>query len=161
MIKFCKIPYCREQESDSQRLLMLSDFLIVGTSLVFPFADQVSWSLAKKEFNMKPQEPGKVQPIIGRIKTFPVEKGAGMSFEFSPDETAAVVKVIKEKISAEKEKQEKQTRDKYASSLMDAIRKKDIKAVDELLEKIGSADIRGDSVKIHFPWLLCPEVLKQ
>ena len=130
-------------EADSRRLLMLNHFLIVGTSIVFPFADQLSLPLKEKDLDIKKLEPGRVQEIFGRIRTFQVDKGAGMSFEFSREETAFLVNAIRSKAAAKKRKQDEKLREIHAASLIDAVKKRNEKSVDDLLNRIGNADVKG------------------
>jgi ankyrin repeat protein len=129
-----------DSQLSGERLVMFSHFLIVGTSLVIPFASQVSMSLAKQDLPLRQDGLDAMQALIGRVRTTPTGSGVRLSFELTKEEVDFFVSSVKESMAKSKEEKLRQEKDSRLAGLNEAIEKKDLKAVKELLRDMGSAN---------------------
>ena len=136
---------------DGERTLMVSHFMIVGTSMALSFADMLSRSLGKT-----PPPPDekmeKMQAVFGRIRTKQKKKGVLLSLALNEEETREIVKSIKHSIQVAREKREKLLQEKRIEDLYGAVKGYDPEKVKKMLEAIGDKNLRnrnGETLLYH------------
>jgi hypothetical protein len=131
---------------DGGKLVMVSHFMIVGTSLAVSFMDAWAKSMGNPNLKTSEDDMAKIQAIFGRIKTKPMDNGVQLSFTMTKDETDITVKKMKESIQKAKEERKKRLEKEKIGKLNDAIRKGDMEKVRSILAagvEINGADPLG------------------
>lgn len=139
-------------EVDSERLLMLSHFAIVGTSFAASFADLIA---ARSRDNTlgKVTENNEIlvslQQIFGRMKAKQVNNGVVVSFFLTENETDSFIAFVKKSIVEEKKARAERIESEKISSITKAISEKDtVKAEMLMKEKIdvNRKDLDGNYI---------------
>lgn len=144
---------------DGERVLMVSHFMIVGTSMAITFADMLSRSLGKKspQPGKRPGErPGKnmekIQAVFGRIRTKQKKKGVLLSLALNEEETREFVKSIQHSIEVARKKRERLLQEKRIEALFRAVKSDDVQKVKKMLAAIGKKNVRnknGETLLYH------------
>ncbi len=139
-------------ETDSERLLMMSHFAIVGTSFVASFADMIAARSQDKSLDRVTANNeilASLQQIIGRMKAKRVSNGVLVSFHLTEKETDSLITFVKKSIEEEKKTRAERIESEKISVITKAITDKDtIKAEMLLKEKvdINRKDLDGNSI---------------
>ncbi len=102
-------------KEEGERLMMVSHFCIVGSSLAVAFLDAISAGMQGGRNNpgsTNDKEMEMVQKFFGRIGTRQVDRGVVLSFELTADEINQFVKKAEEKIEKEKRARSQRIEDK-------------------------------------------------
>jgi len=126
------------KQADAQNLLMVSHFVIVGSSFALTFADMYS----KRRYAGTGKKPVKedksmevLQKIFPRIKTSIVNNGVKVALELNDKEIAAFSTRLKNKIEREKENRIARLERKVVDDFILAIGKDDKAKIAEFLNK--------------------------
>jgi len=136
---------------EGERLMMVSHFLIVGSSLAISFIDTFSKSFGRSEgvsHATDEKNMAMIQGMFGRIGTKQVDNGVVLSFQFTSKETDIFVANAKEKIAREKEKRAERLEMEAVCSLTESIRIGNRTQILSLLKQridINGADDRGST----------------
>ncbi|HPB83424.1 MAG TPA: ankyrin repeat domain-containing protein, partial [Spirochaetota bacterium] len=134
---------------EGERLMMVSHFLIVGSSIAISFVDTLSRSFGRREGATRAADEknmGMIQEMFGRIGTKQVDNGVVLSFQFTSKETDIFVAHAKEKIAREKERRAERLEMEAVCFLTDAIREGNRTKMLSLLKQrvdINGADNNG------------------
>lgn len=137
---------------DSERLLMISHFAIVGTSLAASFADMIA---AKNDDNPigKVTENGEfisdLQQVIGRMKTTQTTNGVVVSFYTTEKETDSLIVMLKKGIVEEKKARAERKESRKISAITKAITEKNSDLAEKLLNEkidINKKDLEGNTI---------------
>jgi len=133
---------------EGERLMMVSHFLIVGSSLAISFIDLLGRSFGGgKSGGMSEQEMEAVQGFFGRIGTRQVDRGVLLSFHLNEDETQKFVAKAKVKIAGEKKARGVRLEREALASFIDTIKKGDTAGVTAYLAKqinVNGKDAAGN-----------------
>lgn len=128
-------------QKDGERLVMVSHFLIVGTSLVVPFMSMIGRSLAGEVPDVKDESLVKLQKMLGRIATEPVPKGVRMSFRFNNEETSFLVQGMKAEVVDAREKTMRNIQQEKVRQVFVAIEKDDPEAMERALSALEDKEL--------------------
>ncbi len=137
---------------DSERLLMISHFAIVGTSLAASFADMIA---AKSEDNAIGKVTGNsefitdLQQVIGRMKTTQTSNGVVVSFYTTEKETDSLVAMLKKGIENEKNARAQRKESSRISAITKAITEKNSALAEKMLSEkidINRKDLDGNTI---------------
>lgn len=139
-------------EADSERLLMLSHFAIVGTSFAASFADMIAAKSEDKALGRVTENSefiSSLQQIIGRMKAKQVNNGVVVSFYMTEKETDSLIVLIKKGIEEEKRERAERKESERISLITKAITDKDTAKAELLLKEkidINRKDLDGNTV---------------
>lgn len=139
-------------ETDSERLLMLSHFAIVGTSFAASFADMIAARSEDKALGKVTENSefiSSLQQIIGRMKAKQVNNGVVVSFYMTEKETDALIALVKKGIEEEKKQRAERKEGERISAITRAITDKDTAKAGLLLKEkidINRKDLDGSTV---------------
>jgi hypothetical protein len=138
--------------TDSERLLMLTHFAIVGTSFAASFADMIAARSQDKALD-KVTENNEIltslQQIIGRMKAKQAANGVLVSFNLTEKETDSLVAFIKKSIEEEKKARAERIESEKISVITKAITDKDTVKAEMLMKRnldLNRKDLDGNSI---------------
>ncbi len=141
-----------ESETDSERLLMLSHFAIVGTSFAASFADIIAARSQDKALG-KVTENNEVlttvQQVIGRMKAKQVDNGVVVSFSMTERETDSLIAFVKKSLDEGKKARAERKESEKISAITKAINDKDTTTAERLLNDntdVNIKDLDGNSI---------------
>jgi len=137
---------------DSERLIMLTHFAIVGTSLAASFADMIA-ARSQDDTLGKVTENNEIlsslQHIIGRMKVKPIDNGVTVSFFMTEKETDSFIAFVKKSIDDEKKAKIERKQSEKISIITKALTDKDNSKAEMLLNEkidINRKDIDGNTI---------------
>ncbi|HRX47733.1 MAG TPA: ankyrin repeat domain-containing protein [Spirochaetota bacterium] len=139
-------------EVDSERLLMLTHFAIVGTSFAASFADIIasrSGDNTLEKVTAGNEILSSLQHIIARMKTTRIANGVLISFDLTEKETGAIVDFVKKNIEEKKKALAENLESEKISLITKAITDKDTVKTEILLNgkfDINRKDLDGNSI---------------
>lgn len=135
-------------KEDGERLMMVSHFFIVGSSLAISFIDLIGRNFGgEKSGGISEQDMETIQSLFGRIRTRQVDRGVLLSFNFTEQETERFVKEAKVKIAEEKNARGLRLEQEALVPFIEAIKNGNTAGISAFMAKrinINGKDIRGN-----------------
>lgn len=121
--------------TDGKRLLMVSHFMIVASSLAVSFADQFARSFGKKGLSTSSKNVEKIQAVFGRINSKATRKGVQLDYQFNEKEKSEFILSLKNTIKTKREDRKRMEAESRLVELFAAIKSGNEAAVTNLLKK--------------------------